>query len=111
MRPETSQSERPSGFEGFPLVKRPEAWDDGIRLIKFGRTLTVHKRIYAEGMIAELVETAGMIPLEVELEELLAWRRLPAWCRRSVATVEGVVAHPETIPRAVTGQRQSLSDG
>jgi hypothetical protein len=42
----------------------------------------------------------GLVP---ETPHRLAWRRLPGWCWRSGRAVEGVVGHPDTIPRGVTG--------
>jgi hypothetical protein len=38
-------------YQGFPLVKRPARWDDGVRLLKFVPCYSCEKRIYAEGML------------------------------------------------------------
>jgi hypothetical protein len=40
-----------SEYQGFPLVKRPPNWDDGLRLLKFEPCYPCAKRIYAEGML------------------------------------------------------------
>lgn len=38
-------------YKGFPLVERPTAMEDGVRLIKFRGSLPADRRIYGEGMI------------------------------------------------------------
>ncbi len=37
--------------QGFPLVQRPEDFQEGVRLLKFHTTLPADREIYAEGMI------------------------------------------------------------
>lgn len=40
-----------SECQGFPLVKRPEAFPEIVRLLKFQTSLSCMRRIYAEGML------------------------------------------------------------
>jgi len=40
-----------SEHAGFPIVKRPEKLEDGVRLLKFATSIPCERHIYAEGMI------------------------------------------------------------
>lgn len=39
-------------YQGFPLVKRPESHEEGVRLLKFStKQFPADREIYAEGML------------------------------------------------------------
>ena len=40
-----------SEYQGFPLVKRPESIEEGVRLLKFTTTFPADREIYSEGML------------------------------------------------------------
>lgn len=40
-----------SEYQGFPLVKRPPLFEDGVKLLKLKLSLATDRRIYAEGML------------------------------------------------------------
>lgn len=40
-----------SMYHGFPLVAKPEGFEDGVRLLKLQLSMPVEKRIYAEGAL------------------------------------------------------------
>ena len=41
-----------SEYQGFPLVKRPESHEEGVRLLKFfPKQFPADREIYAEGML------------------------------------------------------------
>ena len=38
-------------YQGFPLVKRPESIEEGVRLLKLKTTFPADREIYGEGML------------------------------------------------------------
>lgn len=40
-----------SDYQGFPLVKRPAAFQDGVRVLEFRTSMPCDRTIYAEGML------------------------------------------------------------
>jgi hypothetical protein len=67
-------------------------------------TLAENLRFPAVALTVEAKLTAPRDVLVSQVPERLAWRRLPGRWGQSVGAVEGVVGHPDTIPRGVTGR-------
>jgi hypothetical protein len=40
-----------SDYQGFPLVKMPQARNEAVKLLKFKTSLSADRRIYGEGML------------------------------------------------------------
>lgn len=55
-----------SEYEGFPLAKRPETIEEGVRFLKFHTTQAADRTIYAEGC---LFTPAGLKRLVEEKQE------------------------------------------